>query len=175
MNAANRGGRRAGAGRPAGTGKFGSPTKTIRVPSGMEHEILGFIEAKGFNLPFYSVRVRAGQPAFLEIEEEPETINLSARLVVNPKHTFIVAAQGDSMINAGIHDSDLLVVDGKIEPGQGSIVVASVNGEFTVKRLGKRNGQTCLLPENPAYQPILLSDSDELHIFGVVMHAIHKV
>lgn len=175
MNVINRGGRRAGAGRPAGTGKFGSPTKTIRVPSGMEREIIGFIEAKGFNLPFYSVRVRAGHPAFLEIEEEPESINLSARLVVNPDHTFIVAAQGDSMINAGIHDGDLLVVDGKMEASQGSIVVASVNGEFTVKRLGKSNGQTCLLPENPAYQPILLGDSDELHIFGVVMHSIHRV
>ena len=119
--------------------------------------------------------MRAGHPAFLEIEEEPESINLSARLVVNPDHTFIVAAQGDSMINAGIHDGDLLVVDGKMEASQGSIVVASVNGEFTVKRLGKSNGQTCLLPENPAYQPILLGDSDELHIFGVVMHSIHRV
>lgn len=170
-----RGGRRAGAGRPAGTGKFGTSTKTIRVPTHMEEEVFAFLDAGGFSLPFYSVRVRAGQPAFLEIEEEPESINLSARLVAHPDHTFIVAAQGDSMIDAGIHDGDLLVVDGKVEAENGHIVVASVNGEFTVKRLSRRNGRTCLLPENTAYTPILLGENDELHIFGVVLHSIHRV
>lgn len=170
-----RGGKRTGAGRPSGSGKYGTTTKLLRIPTNMEHEILGFLDANAFQLPFFSGRVQAGYPALIEREESPETINISARLVNNPGHTFVVTASGDSMINAGIYDGDLLIVDGKVSTEIGDIVVASINGEFTVKRLDNFEGKLCFLPENNNYKPIWVNETDDVQIFGVVLHSIHKL
>ena len=80
-----------------------------------------------------------------------------------------------SMINAGIHDGDLLVVDRSIEPQVGKIVIAAIQHELTVKRYVKKDGKVYLAPENDDYEPILVSEEDEVHIWGVVTNVVHAV
>lgn len=79
------------------------------------------------------------------------------------------------MLGAGIEDGDILVVDRALSPADGNIIIAAVNGEFTVKRLEIRDGSVRLLPENPAYRPIELCKSDEAEFFGVVTWVIKQL
>lgn len=78
------------------------------------------------------------------------------------------------MTNVGIHTGDLLIVDRSIEATHGSIVIAALNGELTVKRLSKTKGCFKLLPENPNYPPIDISEGQDLMIWGVVTYVIHE-
>jgi DNA polymerase V len=169
------GGKRKGAGRPTGTGKYKLPTKTMRVPIEMQEEITNFIESKGYSVPFYSSPVQAGYPSPVSEEQEPERVNLYAKMVKNPDATFVLQATGESMVGAGINSGDMLVVDRKIPATDGSIVIASINGEFTVKHLKYKNDQPLLLPENPDFEPIAVCEGDDVQIFGVVTHTIHTV
>ncbi len=79
------------------------------------------------------------------------------------------------MIDAGIHDGDILIVDRSLKPIDGKIVIAVVDGELTVKRLHKQHGEIMLLPENDDFKPIIVNQETELHIWGVVTNVIHKV
>jgi DNA polymerase V len=79
------------------------------------------------------------------------------------------------MINAGIHDGDIIVVDRSVEPVDRSVVVAVIDGELTIKRLVKRNGVAELHAENPKYEPIRFKEGQELTIWGVVTSAVHTV
>jgi DNA polymerase V len=169
------GGNRSGAGRPRGTGKYKAPTKTMRVPVNMQEAISTYIDSKGNSLPFYSSTVQAGYPSPAQDEAEPERVNLYSLLIENPDETYVLKASGESMINAGINPDDMLVVDRKQPAINGAIVIASINGEFTVKRLEHKNGQPVLMPENPDYQPIPVGENDDVHIFGVVTHSIHAL
>lgn len=169
------GGKRIGSGRPSGSGKYKLPTKTMRVPIDMTDDIIDFIGSKGYTLPFFSNSVEAGFPSPVSDESEPERINLFSLLVENQSDTFFLKAHGDSMIDAGIHSGDILVVDKKIQPKEGSVVIACVNGEFTVKTLSKKDGKMFLLPANPSYKPIRVNPNDNVEIFGVVTHSIHSV
>lgn len=169
------GGRRKGAGRPVGTGKFKGPTKTMRVPVDMENSIEEFVHSNGQAIAYYSSPVQAGYPSPVDDEYDAERINLYERVVKNPSHTFVLTANGDSMIMAGINTGDLLVVDRKKEIKDGAVVIASINGDFTVKRLKYKNRQPYLMPENKRYKPIPVKENDDVHIFGVVTHSIHSV
>ena len=169
------GGNRKGAGRPVGTGKYKAPTKTMRVPIEMEEKITSYIETKGNSIPFYRNTVRVGYPSPTGDETEPDRINLYALLVEHPDETCVLKASGESMIGAGINPGDILVVSSKKIATDGAIVIASINGEFTVKRLEYKNGQPFLMPENPNFKPIPVGENDEAHIFGVVTHSIHTV
>lgn len=100
-----------------------------------------------------------------------KTLDLNEYCVRHPSATYYVRATGDSMVECGIQSGDLLVVDRAIKPDHNSIVIASVESEFTVKRLSLRP-RLCLMPMNPAYPPIFVSP-DDLEIFGVVTHSIH--
>jgi DNA polymerase V len=119
--------------------------------------------------------VQAGYPSPAQDEAEPERVNLYSLLIENPDETYVLKASGESMINAGINPDDMLVVDRKQPAINGAIVIASINGEFTVKRLEHKNGQPVLMPENPDYQPIPVGENDDVHIFGVVTHSIHAL
>ena len=79
------------------------------------------------------------------------------------------------MINAGIHDKDILVVDKSEEDIHGKIVVAVVNGEFTVKRLYMKNGKCMLVPENPRFKSIVIGPEQELNVWGVVVGVVRKI
>lgn len=83
-------------------------------------------------------------------------------------------AKGDSMIGAGIFPKDILVIDRSISAIPGHVIVASLNGEFTLKRLSYQNGVPVLLPENPKYKPILISQEDDFQIFGVLTYHLHQ-
>lgn len=127
----------------------------------------------GESLPLVLAPVRAGFPSPAD-DYLDDNINLHEYLVEDPPATFIVRVRGDSMIGAGIADGDLLVVDKGLAPVNGDIVVAVIDGEFTVKRLYRRAGACVLAPENPAYAPISLQPGQELLVWGVVTGAVKK-
>ena len=101
------------------------------------------------------------------------SLDLNSYLVKNPEATFFVRAVGDSMTGAGIRSGDILTVDRSLEPVDGSIVIACVDNEFTVKTLRRNAGNIMLEAANSDYPPIILSDGMELRIFGVVTSCIH--
>jgi DNA polymerase V len=121
----------------------------------------------------YSSRIAAGFPSPADDHLEGP-IDLNAHLVAHPAATFVVRVEGDSMTGAGIRDGDLLVVDRSREAQSGSIVVAVVDGELTLKRLRFGRQGVRLEPENPAYKPIVVRENAELVIWGVVAHAIRS-
>ena len=101
-----------------------------------------------------------------------EDIDLNSVLISHPTATYLLRVRGSSMIEAGIVDGDVLIVDRAVKAKHGHIVVAEVDGEFTVKRLFNRLGRIKLQPANPTYPDILFKDGQELKIWGVVIHAI---
>ncbi|WP_130834792.1 translesion error-prone DNA polymerase V autoproteolytic subunit [[Erwinia] mediterraneensis] len=117
-------------------------------------------------LPLFIERVACGFPSPAQDYIE-QRIDLNALLVQRPSATYFVRVSGDSMTEAGISDGDMLVVDSSVTPEHGHIVVAAVEGEFTVKRLQLRPSLQ-LIPMNPAYSPIIIGSEDKLEIFGVV-------
>ena len=121
----------------------------------------------------YSSCVPAGFPSpaddFLD-----QRLDLNEFLVEHPSATFFVRVKGDSMTGAGIMSGDILIVDRAFEPKDKSVVVALVNGEFTVKRISMRPGKMCLLAENEHYPAIEITAQMDFEIWGVVKHVIHS-
>ncbi|EPB2247057.1 translesion error-prone DNA polymerase V autoproteolytic subunit [Citrobacter youngae] len=117
-------------------------------------------------LPLFGDLVPCGFPSPAQDYVE-KRIDLNELLVQHPSATYFVKSSGDSMIGAGIGNSDLLVVDRSRKPVHGDIVIAAIDGEFTVKRL-QLNPVVMLIPENSAYAPIRINSEDTLDIFGVV-------
>lgn len=103
-----------------------------------------------------------------------KSIDLNEQLVRNPTSTFFVRAKGDSMKDAGITSGDILVVDKAVTVANKQIVVAMLNGEFTVKRLRKKKGQVFLESENQDFPPMEITPDQELVIWGVVTYVIHQ-
>jgi len=124
--------------------------------------------------PLYMSTIEAGFPSPAEDYIEG-TLDLNRHLVKHPAATFFVRVSGDSMINAGIHPEDILIVDRSLEPVDKKIVIAVIDGELTVKRLRYRNGHVFLEPENEAYQPISITEDKAFEIWGIVTNVIHKV
>ena len=126
--------------------------------------------------------VVAGFPSPAEQYQEPP-LDLNSFLVKRPEATYFVKVEGDSMIGAGIREGDLLVVDRSLTPANGDIIIAAVDGEFTVKRLGigdsglgigEKRKEYRLIPENPKYEAIEIRHGQELDFFGVVTACIHQ-
>ncbi|MEC8043009.1 MAG: translesion error-prone DNA polymerase V autoproteolytic subunit [Verrucomicrobiota bacterium] len=169
-----RGGKRIGAGRPKGTNDYGESTKPVRIPISKIDRILRFVREREDALPLYGQMVPAGFPSPADDYAEG-VLDLNAHLVREPTATFFVRARGDSMIGAGIHDGDLLVVDRSLEAINGKVVIVSINGELTVKRLRRAKGRTWLMPENPDYPPIDFHEQDDTHLWGVVTNVVHSL
>jgi DNA polymerase V len=125
-------------------------------------------------LPLYRTAVSAGFPSPAEDEIE-QALDLNELLVKHPAATFFVRVAGDSMIKAGIHQDDILVVDRSLEPANGKIVIACLNGELTVKRLMRRQHRVFLTAENERYAPIEITEEMDVRIWGVVTSVIHSV
>ncbi|MEZ5470666.1 MAG: translesion error-prone DNA polymerase V autoproteolytic subunit [Marinicella sp.] len=123
--------------------------------------------------PFYESKVPAGFPS-PATEYLGDTLDLNDYLIKNKTATFFATVEGDSMIGAGIYEGDLLVIDRSKTPLQNSIVIAVVDNEFTVKRLCLKQGIR-LLPANDNYQPIILTGTLELQIWGVVTSIVRKL
>ena len=169
-----RGGARTGAGRPKGQGKFGEKTKPMRIPISKIDSVMNFINNSNISLPLYSSKVPAGFPSPADDHMEGK-LDLNTHLVKHPTATFFVKASGDSMLGAGIHDGDILVVDRSLEPRKGKVVIAAVDGQLTVKRLQKKGSKTFLVPENKKFRSIELNENNDVKIWGVVTNVIHKV
>ncbi len=123
--------------------------------------------------PLMSVSVVAGFPSPAEQYVE-RPLDLNELLVARPAATYFVRAEGDSMLGAGIRSGDLLVVDRSLEPADGSIVIADVDGDFTVKTFRRDAQGVRLEAANPAFRPIRFSGEMELRVFGVVTAVIHR-
>ncbi len=102
-------------------------------------------------------------------------LDINDLVLQHPNETFFAKVSGNSMINAGIFDGDMLVVDSLIEATRGKIVVAVVDNELTVKRLDLFDGRLALLPENDDYEPIVLDENTDFQIQGVVSFVIKEV
>lgn len=202
----SRGGARQGAGRKKGSGKFGEPTKVMRIPQSKVSAIQAWLnlqnsqslksaqaiipsnqaqkdspfvwhlpqeETQSTELPLYAHKVVAGFPSPAEDYIEAR-LDLNEKLIRNKEATFLLSVQGDSMKDVGILDGDILVVDRSIEPQDGKIVIAALDGELTVKRLSMKSTGTWLVPENENYPPILVRESSDIVIWGVVTATISQ-
>ncbi len=117
--------------------------------------------------------VAAGFPSPAAQYEE-ESLDLNRLLIRKPAATFFMKVTGDSMVGAGIYQGDIIVVDRSVTPDDGDIVVACIEGEFTVKRIRFHNDNVWLESANAAYRPIFLHSLQELRIFGVVTANVHR-
>lgn len=124
-------------------------------------------------IPLFNTNINAGfpSPATDYIESD---LDFNEFLIHNKTATYALRAKGDSMINAGIHSGDILIVDRSITAKSDNIVIASLYGDFTVKRFLVEKSQCYLVPENPNYQTTKIEKSMDFSIWGVVTYVIHK-
>lgn len=130
--------------------------------------------APACSLPLFMVPVAAGFPSPAEDYIEAQ-LDLNQYLIRHRAATFFVRASGNSMLGAGIYSGDLLIVDRAIQPADGNIIIAVVNGELTVKRLSKQGDRLLLVAENEQYAPLEINEHTEFHIWGVVTNVIHSL
>ncbi|WP_417290513.1 LexA family protein [Corallibacter sp.] len=123
---------------------------------------------------FVDVGISAGFPSPADDFKE-ERLSLDSMLVKNKLATFYARVSGQSMIDAGLDDNDLLVIDRSLEPEHNRIAVCFLDGEFTVKRLRVEKDGVWLQPENANYQPIKVTEENEFVIWGIVTNVIKKV
>ena len=100
-------------------------------------------------------------------------LDLNEYLIKHPAATFYIYVKGDSMINDGIYSGDIMIVDKSLSPKSKDVVIAVLDGEFTVKRILKKNNQIYLVPSNSKYQSVIITKDMDFQIWGVVTHAIH--
>jgi DNA polymerase V len=128
----------------------------------------------GTVLPFIPDGVKAGFPSpaldFMEYE-----IDLNRHLARNPVATFYIRVDGDSMQGAGIFNGDMLVVDRSLEPANGKIAVCLIDGEFTVKRLKLEKDGLYLMPENPDFKPLKVTEDSRFSVWGIVTYVVREV
>lgn len=130
-------------------------------------------QTKAVAVPLFNHRIRAGFPSPAE-EYLDASLDLNEYLIRNRASTFFFRVCGDSMIGARIFDKDILAVDRSIEPKHLHIVVASIDAEFTIKRLYRRAGTIELRAENPDFAPIRILDGQELLIWGVATGTVRR-
>lgn len=125
-------------------------------------------------IPLFSSKIKAGFPSpaddFIE-----KKLDLNNFLVKHPLATFFVRVDGNSMINAGIHSGDILIVDRSLEPQNKNIIIAVLDGEMTVKRITIRNKKMYLCPENSSFKNIEIKEDMNFEIWGIVTNVIHQV
>ncbi len=170
---APRGGKREGAGRRPNE----EPTVRIRLPVSLLPLTKALIQNKqripSNALPLYSSKVQAGFPSPADDYVE-RYLDLNEEFIKHPSSTFILRATGESMLDAGIFPGDMLLVDRSIEPSDGKIVIAALNGELTVKRLSKQANSIRLLPANSKFKPIDITEDADFVIWGVVTLVLHE-
>ena len=128
---------------------------------------------KRFKIPLLNDSVSAGFPSPADDYTE-ENIDLNEHLISNPFSTFFLRVKGDSMINAGIKDKDLIIVDKSLTAKTGNIIIAMIDGEFTMKRLSIKNNELYLKAENHNYPDFRFKNHINVQIWGVVIYSIHS-
>lgn len=195
-----RGGKRPGAGRTELSGPYREKTKVMRVPESAIPEVREYLERRPktlalaplsalqadevdisradlspepLRLPLMGGAVAAGfpQPSDEFIED---WLDLNSLYVPDKETTFFIKVKGDSMRDAGIRPGDMLIVDRSRSAEHGDIVIAVLDGELTVKELAIQDAQVRLLPANPEYPVIEIRPHQQLYVWGIVMHSIHR-
>ena len=131
-----------------------------------------FARRTELSLPLFAARVQAGFPSPADDHLE-RSIDLNEELIQHPAATFFVRVKGESMHDAGIQSGDILVVDRSLAPTDRKIVVAMIDGEFTVKRFRNQDGRIFLEAANDQFPKIEISGDQELVVWGVVSFVIH--
>lgn len=200
-NKDKRGGRREGAGRPKGDSRlysFRCPgelasqldrqknrsdfiNRSLKKALNAEEPFPDFGTAfeasavKPMHLPYFDLRVRAGFPVPLDNDERSKDIELLSLLCPHPEASYLIRVTGDSMIDAGIMSGDVVIVDkSRRNPSPKEIAVCELNGEYTLKRFVEEGGRGWLVPANPAYPRIQVTEDDDFSIWGTVTYIIHK-
>lgn len=117
--------------------------------------------------------LRAGFPAEAS-SYDGKTIDLNSELIRHPESTFFARIKGNSMVDYGIDDGDLAVVDRSLEPTTGRIAVCYINGEFTLKRIEIKKDGLWLMPGNPEFQPLKVREESEFQVWGILIYVIKK-
>lgn len=160
-----------------GFGKCEKKTKFARKDSNMnEVELFSADMSTQLERQLADGGIRAGFPSPAQDYLE-KSIDLNRDLIANPAATFYGRVVGDSMIDANVHEGDLLVIDKSLDAKDGDLVVAYLDGEFTLKNLDlsqKAKDIIMLRPANPAYPVITVTDESDFRIWGVVTYVIHK-
>ena len=125
-------------------------------------------------LPYFPSGIKAGFPSPAADFDESR-ISLDNVLVKNREATFYAKASGTSMIGAGIDDGDIMVIDRSLEPTNNKIAVCCIDGEFTVKRIKVTKNEVFLMPENKEFQPIKVTEDNELIVWGIVTYIIKSM
>jgi DNA polymerase V len=150
--------------------------EAYRSPASLEAPRPVSMTPSTVTLTAFLSRVPAGVPTMAD-DEVDEVVDLNEHLVL-PGHepsTFIIRVSGWSMIGAGIFDRDEVLVDRALGARQGDIVVAIVNGDLSIKRLGKVDGHIALLPENAHFKPIVFKEGETLELWGVVTRSLRNL
>ena len=138
-------------------------------------ESIASLEARtSISLPLFVTKISAGFPSPAD-DYIDKKLDLNELLIRHPAATFFVKVSGDSMTRAGIHHGDILIVDRAETATNNSIIIAVLNGELTVKRLVKNKDTISLVPENPEYDTISVTEDMQFEVWGVVIHVIHTV
>ena len=125
------------------------------------------------DLPLAGTAIAAGFPSPAE-EYLDLALDLNKELIKHPAATFYARVKGDSMVDAGIQDGDLLVIDKALEPKEGTVAVCYLDGEFTVKRLSVWEEGVYLMPANAEFKPIRITEENNFLVWGLVAYVIHK-
>lgn len=131
-------------------------------------------DEKSFGLQFFEGRVQAGFPSPAQ-GEYADSIDLNRALITNPAATFCARVIGNSMVDAGINEGDMLIIDRSLTPHDACIAVCFIDGDFTVKRLSVRNDGVYLTPANASFPELKVSEDSNFQIWGVVSHIIKRV
>lgn len=118
--------------------------------------------------------IRAGFPSPAEDYTEP-TLDLNRYVIKNPASTFYARITGDSMVGADIHDGDIVVIDKSLEPQDGNIAVCFIDGEFTLKQIKLDKGKLLLMPANPKFLPIEITEDNHFVVWGIVTYVIKNM
>ena len=137
-----------------------APEALQQVPPALELKLLNHRLSAGFPSP--------------AADYAEDGLDLNHYLVQHKSATYMFTVKGDSMIGASIVEGDKVVVDCSLRPRHTDIVVAVIDGEYTIKRLHKYRGHIELRPENPAYQPILIQEGAQLEVWGVVVGVVRR-
>lgn len=137
-------------------------------------EILKPDTAESFSIKLSDTPVNAGFPSPAENHLE-NTMDLNKALVKNPSSTFYARVKGESMINDGVEDGDLLVIDRSVEPYENCLAVCFLDGEFTLKRVRLEGDELLLVPANEKFKPIRVKKDNDFYVWGVVRYLIKRV
>ena len=125
------------------------------------------------DIPIFIDSVQAGFPSPAEDYMDLD-LDLQGHLIQNPSSTFCVRAVGESMKDAGIQSGDIMLVDKSLNPKSRSIVLAVIDGEFTIKRVNVIDKELYLIPENENFPQIKITQEIDFQVWGVVTYIIHK-